>query len=89
MKLQVWNIINPPASPSHYPVSSPEEGHALIERMASNQLRDRRIFANAFGLEVFNEEDNEWEDWYSDEGEELDEYMERTQGDDKCPPLSS
>lgn len=77
MKLRVWNIINPPNGAMHWTVQTPEEGYALMNREADAQLECDGIVSNAFGLEYFDEEDQEWYDWYSDEGEELDEYMER------------
>ena len=60
-RLRVWVIINPPSAPEYRSVATPEEGAHLIHRVANEQLKDDRIWANAFGLEVF--EDGEWTDW--------------------------
>lgn len=78
-KLRVWNIINPPAAPIRFPVDSPEEGARLIEKLANQQLQHDHIFANAFGLEVF--EDGDWCEWYSDEGQDIDEFV-KAKGED-------
>jgi hypothetical protein len=69
--LRVWNIINPPTKGTFYSVESPEEGAALISKMADEQLKQSWIHSNAFGLEVF--EDGEWTDWYDDEGRDVNE----------------
>lgn len=68
--LRVWNIINPPYSPDHYLVKTPQEAFALIDKMADTQLRDSSIFSNVFGLEVF--EGGEWSEWYDENGDDID-----------------
>jgi hypothetical protein len=55
-------------------VESLEHAHQLIDAIAKSQLLDHNITDNAMGLEVMNV-DGEWEDWYDDEGRDLDEYM--------------
>ena len=78
-KYRVWNVINPPSKPKYYPVGTPLLGYMLINRLANEQLKDKRIWANAFGLEVF--EDGEWTEWYDEEGRDVDEAFE--EGEDK------
>jgi hypothetical protein len=68
--LRVWNIINPPYSPNHYSVETPQSGLALINQMADEQLKYSWIEANAFGLEVV--EDGEWTEWYDENGDDID-----------------
>jgi hypothetical protein len=71
-KYRVWNVVNPPSTPDFYPVESPREGYELIEKLASMQLRSSLVVSNAFGFEVF--EDGEWGEWYSEDGENIDEW---------------
>ena len=73
-KYRVWNVINPPSKPKYYPVASPRDGWAFINGMAEEQLKNRRIFCNVFGLEAF--EDGEWTEWYDEEGRDVDEAFE-------------
>lgn len=78
-KLRVWNVINPPRTPNYHDVNSPNEAVAKINELAAEQLKDDAIFANAFGLEVF--EDGEWSEWYSEDGEDIREYEESKAAD--------
>lgn len=71
-ELRVWNIVNPPNSGSFFQVQSPQEAIKLINSMADTQLQCPNITSNAFGLEVF--EDGEWLEWYSGDGEDINEY---------------
>ena len=77
-ELRVYNIINPPNQGETYPVRNPKHGFFLIEAMAYSQLLDDSIDSNIFGLEVWENEDGqeEWTEWYSKEGEDLDEYAQ-------------
>ncbi len=79
MKLRVWNIINMPAEPTHKEVATVREAYDYINAEANRQLRYDWIETNAFGLEVFNEADQEWEEWQDEDGADLDEYA-REQG---------
>jgi hypothetical protein len=72
--LRVYHIINPPASPVHESVMSPDEAVEWIETQAARDLLNPRVESNVFGLEVF--EDGEWTEWYDDEGRDIDEYAE-------------
>jgi hypothetical protein len=76
LKLRVWNVINPPGPGIEYEVASLEEGARLINRLAKAQLKQSWIESNAFGLDVFNESDGEWETWYDDEGEDIDKLCD-------------
>jgi hypothetical protein len=61
-----------------YPVVNPIEAIAWIDKLADEQVNDEDIGWNAFGLQVF--EDDEWVDWYNDEGQDIDEYKEELNG---------
>jgi hypothetical protein len=63
---RVWYVINPPAKPTYIYVKDPQTALALIKNEIARQLKDNTIFANAFGLEVF--EDGAWSEWYDDNG---------------------
>jgi hypothetical protein len=76
MKLRVWHIQNVPNEPIYISVKSPEEAIKVIKRRAEKDLEVPWIVSNAFGLEVHNEETSEWEEWYSEEGDDIDQYAE-------------
>ncbi len=71
MAYRVWCVINPPSRAIHHEVVSPAQGAVLINSMAALQLHDPNVDANAFGLETLV--NGEWEEWYSEEGEDVDE----------------
>ena len=74
VKLRVWNIISPADFLRYFTVTSIEEALDTINREIRNQLRISHIDSSAFGLEVFNEEDQQWEEWQNDEGYEIGDY---------------
>ena len=76
MKLRIWHIQNVPNRPIYIPVESPEEAIRVINERAEKDLKTLGIVSNAFGLEVFNKEEKEWEEWYSEEGSDIDQYAE-------------
>lgn len=70
-KLRVYNYVNLGSGVVHYTeVSNPAEGLAIINALASFQLplADSVISSNAFGLEEWDEEEQEWYDWADEEG---------------------
>jgi hypothetical protein len=71
-ELRVWWIRNPPNQPRHYAVKSPQEAAAVLERLAKRDLADPSVGSNAGGLEVNVK--GEWQEWYSDDGEDIDEW---------------
>jgi len=73
-KLRVWNIVNPPASPSFYPVFSIAQARSLINSLADAQLCDRKVICNAFGLETL--ENGQWTEWHDDSGNSIDDLLE-------------
>jgi hypothetical protein len=81
--LRVWWIPQVPMSdPFVVKVESPEEGARVIEMLAMYDMyqyenRIKPDYSNAGGLVYFDEVADEWLDWYSEDGEELDEYIER------------
>lgn len=93
--LAVWHVPQIPMDAFNVPVDSPEEAHKILNVLAEYDLFqfERNIkpdYSNAQGLNqyfVYGEKDRAegletgWENRYSEEGEELDEYIERTQGE--------
>ena len=72
-KLRVWWVpnLNKKDKPVFYiPVNSPEEGITFMDILSSY---DAFQHVNAGGLEVWDEENKVWKDWYS-EDDELDIY---------------
>lgn len=75
--LRVWCIINVPNHPVRMYVESPAEAKAVIDKMADAQLDDPEVFTNAFGLEEWDGE--EWTEWYSDDGEDIDNWEPKSE----------
>ena len=85
-KLRVWHIPQVGCGATFYvPVETAEEGKKVMDMLAAYDLfqlenRIKPDFANTNGLQVFNEEDQEWEDWYLETDEDyfddIDEYFE-------------
>ena len=62
-------------------VETPMQAIAHIELWADEDLKNPNIEFNAFGLEVFNEEDLDndnagWSEWYNSDGEDIAEIMD-------------
>lgn len=77
-KLYVWHIVNPPNEGTVYPVDTPEAAVKLIKELADKDLKNPRIWGNAFGLlqwEGKSWEGDGWHEWYNeDETMNIDEY---------------
>ena len=72
--LRVWWIRNVPGSPEFILVESPKEATETLQSLAEADLHNRHVESNAGGLEVF--EDDEWTEWYDDEGNDIDNLSE-------------
>jgi len=81
MKLRIYWFPNIPCKAFHFPVNTLEEAVAVNNALANYDLfllehRHRRDYANAGGLEIWNPDEEEWEDWYDEEtGMSFDEYI--------------
>jgi len=82
VKLRVWWIPQVPGTPFHVEVKDIEQAIFLMRVLADydkfqfeNNIKPD--YSNAGGLEIFNEEDQEWEDWYDNDGEDIDQYCYR------------
>ena len=79
-KLRVWWYPQVGTGSIFYvPVRTPEEGCRVMGILAyydcfqyNNDIKPD--YCNTGGLEIYNEESCEWEDWYSDDGMDLEDY---------------
>ena len=78
-KLRVWWIPQIPMNNSFYvEVKSPEEAKKIMDVLAkydefqfNNKIKPD--YSNASGLQEL-QEDGEWDEWYSEDGRDIDEY---------------
>ena len=87
-KLRVWWIPQVGIKKAFYvPVESPEEGKKVIDLLSAYDCFQynqnvKPDYCNTGGLQMFDEDENDWVDWYFDDGDayydadELDEYCE-------------
>ena len=71
--LRVYQFRNIPSTPIFYPVESVATAQDLIFKLAHAELNNPETTDHVLGLEVL--EDDEWCDWYNDEGEGIDDLM--------------
>jgi hypothetical protein len=70
-KIRVWNIVNVPNKPRYYEgFSTTDEAREFMAHLIDEQLSTDDVISNAFGIEEFDEVDQEWyeiededEDW--------------------------
>jgi hypothetical protein len=80
MKLRVWWIPQVPMKSFHVPVSSFREARLVLDTLAMYDLfqyknKVKPDYANAGGLQIFDEEEKDWVDWCDEEtGDGFDEY---------------
>jgi len=77
MKLRVWWIPQVPMKPFRVPVESVREGVKLMNVLADYDLFQFRNnikpdYCNVGGLEMYDEEEKSWMDWYDEESGEDD-----------------
>lgn len=81
-KLRVWHIPQVPMKAFYVEVKSPKEAIEVMDILADYDIFQFRNnikpdYTNASGLQVFNEKNNEWEEWYDDEYDmDIDEYKQ-------------
>lgn len=78
-KLRVWHIPQVPMKAFHVSVESPDEAIKILDVLAHYDLfqfenRVKPDYSSAQGLEEFNEETQEWDEWYSEDGLDIREY---------------
>lgn len=84
-KMRVWHIPQVPGKPFYVPVENEKEAKKFLDALAGYDIFQfnnniKPDFSNASGVEVFDEEANEWCDWYietqDDYFEDIDEFLE-------------
>lgn len=84
-KLRVWWVPQVPMKSFYVPVSSPEEGKKVMDILGAYdmfQLNNniKPDYCNMGGLQIWNEEEQDWEDWYmeteDDYFDDVDEYCD-------------
>lgn len=88
-KLRVWWIPQVGCDGTFYvPVESVEEGKKILDLLAAYdawqlQNKIKPDYTNVGGLQMFDEEEQEWCDWYletdNDYFEDVDEYCEQSE----------
>jgi hypothetical protein len=71
--LRVWWNSN--GNVTHYYIDEIDEAKVILNVLAVREMDDTTIVFNASGVEVLDE-DNEWVEWYSDWGLDVEEYFE-------------
>ena len=90
-KLRVWWIPQVPMGAFYIPVESVEEGKVLdiLAAYDAFQLQNRvkPDYTNVGGLQMFDEEEGEWNDWYletdDDYFDDVDDYCEQCERAEK------
>lgn len=80
--LRVWWIPQVPMKTFDVPVKTLREAKLVIDTLGrydtfQYENKVKPDFCNAGGLQVFDSVENEWLDWYNDQGESFEEYCER------------
>ena len=84
-KLRVWWMPQIPMKSFYIPVNSVEEGKKVLDMLAAYDLFQlqnnvKPDFCNTGGLQILDEEENDWCDWYleteDDYYESVDDYCE-------------
>ena len=91
-KMRVWWIPQVPMKSFYVPVDTLEEGKKIMDILAAYdafqlQNRVKSDYCNAGGLQMYNPETEDWEDWYleteDDYFEDVDEYISLTANAEK------
>jgi hypothetical protein len=77
--LRVWWIPQIPMKPFHAEVADISQARLLLRTLADYDAfqfknKIKPDYSNTGGLEVF--EDGEWCEWYSEDGRDIQEYMD-------------
>lgn len=72
--LRVWHAWNFPDHMNRFRVPSVDEAKSMINQLAEADLARAEVYANAFGLEVY--EDGDWSEWYNDDGMSITDLLD-------------
>lgn len=80
-KLRVWHIPQVPMKAFHVDVETLEEAIKVLNILADYDLfqyenRVKPDYCNMQGLEEWCEEENDWCEWYDEDGRDIREYAE-------------
>lgn len=88
MKLRVYHLPQIPCAPFHVPVATVAEAVLVLNTLANYDLfqlkhRIKGDYANASGLDVWDEGEGGWVEWEGEEGESIDDVL-RAQEEGPC-----
>jgi hypothetical protein len=80
-KLRVYHIPQVPGKPFYVPVKNEEEALLVMDTLAiydqfQYQNNIKPSYSNACGVEMFDNEEDEWIEYCDDEGNSFDQYCE-------------
>lgn len=80
-KFRAWIIPNCPGKPATIEVKTIRDVMIVFDTLIAirTNLEDRNLpvwYDEVSGLEVYNEESKEWEDFYDKDGEDIDHYYD-------------
>lgn len=73
-KLRVWWYSD--GNTVYFYIDNIDEYKTIVDVLSHYEMDNEDIIMNSCGLEEFNNETCEWETWYSEEGYDIDEYLE-------------
>lgn len=65
-KLRIYHIRN--GETEYHRASDLAHARILINALAQSDLLDKSVEWNVFGCEEWNEDEQEWEEWYGEDG---------------------
>jgi len=78
MKLRIWHNSSFGKPPFTQEVPDIEVAIRLLDTLAYYDLyQGDRVVANAQGLEYFDEQEKDWNEWYNEDGEDIDAVREK------------
>lgn len=96
-KLRVWWIpqVGADGGAFYIPVNTVEEGKKIMDLLAAYdafqlQNRIKPDYCNTGGIQIWNEEESEWEDWYMEtEATLMNDYCEQCEKADELENFRS
>lgn len=89
MKLRIWHNSNFGHPPFTKEVVSVAQAIEYLDLLADydNYQGDDKVFANAQGLEMWSEQDQAWENYYDDDGNELEDLRREQEAAATAAPV--
>lgn len=69
-KLRIYHIRN--GETTYHRASDLAHARTLIDALARSDLLDKSVEWNVFGCEEWNEDERRWEEWYDEDGCDID-----------------